>query len=128
MPPKKPKLPESVVAAFVQWIDAGAFAPSDAAAPRLDDPRKHWAFQPVRRVAPPAVKDAAWVETPIDAFILSALEARGWSPAPESSRNDWIRRVSFDLTSLPPSPGKSTRSRTTRHRGRMKRSPITLLA
>ena len=101
MPPKKPKLPESVVAAFVQWIDAGASAPADTAAPAHDDPRKHWAFQPVKRIAPPTVKISAWVETPIDAFILSALEARGWSPAPEASRTDWIRRVTFDLTGLP---------------------------
>lgn len=66
--------------------------------------RAFWSFQPVRRVAPPDVKAADWVRTPIDRFILARLEAKGLSPAPEASRAELIRRLYFDLIGLPPSP------------------------
>ena len=66
------------------------------------DPGDHWAFQPVRRVEPPAVKRAAWVAAPVDRFILSALEANKLEPAPPASREQFIRRVTFGLTGLPP--------------------------
>lgn len=106
MPPKKPRLPASVIADFVRWVDMGApYATEDAAAkgPDPEDPRKHWAFQPVRTVTPPTVRDAAWLKTPIDAFILAPLESKGWTPAPPATRAEWLRRVTFDLTGLPPS-------------------------
>ena len=64
----------------------------------------HWAFRPMSKTAPPAVKNATWVRQPIDRFILAGLEAQGLSPAPEASRETWLRRVSFDLTGLPPTP------------------------
>jgi hypothetical protein len=109
MPPKAPRLADEVVARFVKWIDAGAPAPTAApataiVAPGLDEARRHWAFQPIVRPDPPAVNDPAWVETPVDAFVLAKLEARGWHPAPEASRSDWLRRLTFDLTGLPPTP------------------------
>ena len=50
--------------------------------PRLEQARTHWAFQPLRAVEPPAVKDDGWVRTPIDRFILAALEAKGLAPSP----------------------------------------------
>jgi hypothetical protein len=109
MPPKASRLADEVVARFVKWIDAGAPAPTgDLAtaivAPGVDEARRHWAFQPIVRPDPPAANDPAWVETPIDAFVLGKLEERGWRPAPEASRSDWLRRVTFDLTGLPPPP------------------------
>ncbi len=109
MPPKSPRLAEEVVARFVKWIDAGAPAPTGAAvtamvAPGFDDARGHWAFQPVARPEPLAVNDPSWVKTPVDAFVLAKLEERGWPPAPDASRSDWLRRVTFDLTGLPPTP------------------------
>ena len=109
MPPKALRLAAEVVARFVQWIDAGAPTPVGASAtatvaPGIDDARKHWAFQPIARPAPPAVNNSAWVETPVDAFVLTKLEERGWPPAPDASRSDWLRRVTFDLTGLPPTP------------------------
>ena len=64
--------------------------------------REHWAFQPVRAPAVPPVKDAAWVRTPIDAFILARLEAKGWKPAPPAEPRAILRRVYLDLTGLPP--------------------------
>jgi Protein of unknown function (DUF1553)/Protein of unknown function (DUF1549) len=64
--------------------------------------REHWAFQPVRSPAVPAVKDAAGVRTPIDAFILAKLEARGRTPAPPAEPRAILRRVHLDLTGLAP--------------------------
>jgi hypothetical protein len=105
MPPKKPKLADPVIADFERWVDMGAPVPaSDAAGPRLDDARRHWAFQPIKKAVPPGVKDSAWVRTPVDAFVLAKLESRGWKPAPPAERHDLIRRVTFDLTGLPPTP------------------------
>jgi hypothetical protein len=66
--------------------------------------RTHWAFQPVRAVEPPVVKQEARVRTPVDRFILMRLEAKGLEPAPAASREQFIRRVTYGLTGLPPSP------------------------
>jgi Protein of unknown function (DUF1553)/Protein of unknown function (DUF1549) len=65
--------------------------------------RDHWAYQPVRRVDPPAVKEVGWVKNPIDSFILAEIEKLGMSHAPEADRVALIRRVTYDLTGLPPS-------------------------
>jgi len=64
--------------------------------------RDHWAFQPLRRPEVPAVRNANWIRTPIDAFILARLEAAGLEPAAPASRLDLIRRATYDLTGLPP--------------------------
>jgi hypothetical protein len=66
--------------------------------------REFWAFKPVVKHDPPAVSNAGWVRNPIDAFILARLEAAGLAPAPEASRDVLIRRATFDLTGLPPTP------------------------
>ena len=66
--------------------------------------RDHWAFQPVRRPAMPEVTNTGWVRTPIDAFVLAKLEARGWSPSPEAEPRAILRRVYLDLIGLPPTP------------------------
>ncbi len=62
----------------------------------------YWAFQPVQPVALPAVKNKAWVQAPVDQFILAALEAKGVKPAPAADKLTLLRRVTFDLTGLPP--------------------------
>jgi hypothetical protein len=64
--------------------------------------RQHWAFQPVRKPSPPAVKDATWVRNPIDAFILAPLEAEGWKPASPAAPRALLRRLYLDLIGLPP--------------------------
>jgi hypothetical protein len=69
-----------------------------------EDQRNHWAYQPVKAVEPPTVKNARWVRNPIDRFILALLEEVDWSPALQADRVALIRRVTFDLTGLPPSP------------------------
>ena len=75
-----------------------------AATPSLEVGRQHWAFQPLRPAQLPMVKDAAWAHNNVDRFILAALEGKGLKPSPEASRQTLIRRVTFDLTGLPPSP------------------------
>lgn len=103
MPPEKPKLPAQTIGDFVKWVEMGAPDPrQDGAAER--DPRRHWAFQPIHKIAPPDVKDLSWPQSSLDTFILAKLEERNWSPAPIASRAHWLRRVSFDLAGLPPSP------------------------
>src|SRR6516162_2317832 len=64
----------------------------------------HWSFRPVMKPSVPGVKDRAWVRAPIDAFVLARLEVQGLAPAPEADRRTLIRRLSFDLTGLPPAP------------------------
>ena len=68
--------------------------------------RGHWAFEPPVRPKVPALKDASWPRNPIDAFVLARLEAEGLHPSPEASKNTLIRRVSLDLTGLPPTPAE----------------------
>ena len=82
------------VAVLRQWIEQGA--PWQA----------HWSFIPPKRSVPPAVKDAAWCRTPVDRFILGRLEQQGWKPSPEADANALLRRVSLDLTGLPPTPAE----------------------
>ena len=73
---------------------------------RAEKSRDFWSFQPVTRPAVPSVKRADWVRTPIDAFILARLEAKGLVPAPPADKIALIRRVSYDLTGLPPTPSE----------------------
>jgi hypothetical protein len=68
------------------------------------DARSHWSFRPVTNPAPPATRNKAWPRNDVDRFILARLEKEGLKPAPETDRVTWLRRVSFDLTGLPPSP------------------------
>ncbi|MFO0851694.1 MAG: DUF1549 and DUF1553 domain-containing protein [Gemmataceae bacterium] len=63
-----------------------------------------WAFKPVTKPTPPAVKRTNWVCTPVDAFVLAKLEAVNRTPSKESDKRTWLRRVTFDLTGLPPTP------------------------
>ncbi len=93
MPPpgknRKPLSPPQL-AALRQWIEQGA--------PR----QNHWAFIPPRRPVVPMVLQPVWVKNPIDAFILARLEAEGLPPSPEAAKETLIRRVTLDLTGLPP--------------------------
>src|SRR5205085_211 len=66
--------------------------------------RVHWAFQKPLRPDPPRVGDAAWVRTPVDTFVLARLEKAGLKPAPAADRTTLLRRVTFDLLGLPPTP------------------------
>src|SRR5882672_2232320 len=80
-----------------------ALALATQAAP---EPGQHWAFQPVRLVEPPAVKSTRWVKTPVDRFVLAGLEAKNLQPAHPASREQLIRRATFGLIGLPPTPAE----------------------
>jgi hypothetical protein len=104
MPPKE-ALPENVVADFERWIREGAIFPaSSAPIDLMAKARTHWAFHSPAPQGLPVVQDAAWPRTVVDHFVLAALEAQGLHPAPEADRRTLIRRLSFDLTGLPPTP------------------------
>ncbi len=77
---------------------------AQAAAPSMDEGRKHWAFQPLTNPPPPAVKNSSWPRNDIDRFILAKLEAAELQPSPEADRATLIRRVTLDLTGLLPTP------------------------
>ena len=66
--------------------------------------QEHWAFVKPKRAAPPAVRQQGWVKNPVDHFVLAKLEANGLAPEPEADRRTLIRRVTLDLTGLPPTP------------------------
>ena len=69
-----------------------------------DEQRHFWAFQPVKVAPPPAVKDTAWPRSDLDRYILAALEAKGLKPAKPADKRTLLRRATFDLTGLPPTP------------------------
>ncbi len=102
MPPGKAALSADDVAAIRQWIDAGARWPAETA--RTQNEPSWWAFRTPRRPDLPKVKAAAWVRSPIDAFMLQKLEEKGLRPAPPVGKAALIRRAYYDLLGLPPSP------------------------
>ncbi|GIW94364.1 MAG: hypothetical protein KatS3mg110_2405 [Pirellulaceae bacterium] len=109
MPPKS-KLPAQKIAVLRRWVEMGLPWPEQVAntvAGRTEDTfqerLEHWCWQPARPSSLPPVQDCSWVRDPLDQFILARLEAEGISPAPEADRLVWLRRVTFDLTGLPPS-------------------------
>lgn len=111
MPPKG-RLAEAVVKDFETWVAMGAPDPRAAEKPGvsrtidLEEGRKHWAFQPVTDPSLPTVQDAAWPSDPLDRFVLARLEQAGLRPVVDADRYTWLRRVSLDLTGLPPTPAQ----------------------
>lgn len=107
MPPKK-RLPEPVVNDFITWVKMGAPDPR-ADLPKASRPvptsdkAAQWSYQPISQPPVPSVSDKAWPRNAMDHFILAKLEAQRLSPAPDASPATLIRRLSFDLTGLPPS-------------------------
>ena len=120
MPPTGP-LADEDVEALARWVGMGAPWPAAAASASADPPdpsapfnlaerrRTHWAWQPVRSVEPPAVDDESWPATPADRFILARLEEDDLTPTPDVGRAALIRRLSFDLRGLPPTPAEMAR-------------------
>jgi len=116
MPPKG-KLSDAEIADLTKWIKDGAKWPNEAVKPAPEpktngplftpEQKAFWAFQPVKRSAPPVPGDAktgAWIRSPIDAFVLAKLNEKGLAPASPADKRTLIRRVTFDLTGLPPTP------------------------
>ena len=94
MPPEKFGKPLSAdqIALIDRWIDEGA--PWE----------QHWAFAPLSAPMPPSASDPAWPKNPIDQFVLATLDAKGMKPSPEADRRTLIRRLTYDLHGLPPTP------------------------
>ncbi len=103
MPPAGPALKPEEVAALKNWIEAGAVWPAGVTLGKATTRKNsHWAFQPLLDAKPPAVKNSSWARNGIDAFVLAKLEEKGWQPAAEADKLTLLRRVSLDLTGLPP--------------------------
>ena len=111
MPPGG-RLSAAELADLSEWVRMGApdpraTPPSKPTIPTEIDfaeARKFWAFQPIRHAAPPKVKNRTWARSPIDAFLFAELEVKGLTPAPAADKATLLRRVTFDLTGLPPTP------------------------
>jgi mono/diheme cytochrome c family protein len=103
MPKKKDPLSAQQIAVLERWIDQGASWPERATTAAKE---KRWSYVPPRDIAPPAVKDKGWIRNPIDSFIMARLEREGLAPEGEADRATLLRRVSLDLTGLPPSPAQ----------------------
>jgi hypothetical protein len=106
MPPDG-KLPSEKIEVLASWVKRGAPWPDHGAGPSsaedaTDKAEKHWAFQPVREPPVPAVSGSDWVRTPVDAFVLTRLDAAGLAPGKPADRRTLLRRVTLDLTGLPP--------------------------
>ncbi|MDB6115957.1 MAG: hypothetical protein JWQ62_2902 [Lacunisphaera sp.] len=116
MPPKEHggKLSDQQIADLTEWVRRGA---PDPRIPTMTASGKayggigksHWAFQPVKQPAVPAVKDTSWVQLPIDNFVLARLESANLHPNPIADKRTLIRRVTFDLVGLPPSEAEIQR-------------------
>lgn len=106
MPPDDGPLSAEELRTLRDWIAQGAVWPDGVDSATLDDPADHWSLRPLVEAAPPAVVDQSWVRSPIDRFVLHRLESEGLAPSSEADRVAWLRRVSFDLTGLPPTPAE----------------------
>ena len=112
MPPTG-RLSDEQIADLAAWVDAGATWPAEQTL-SLPDPseafdlerrrQEHWAWRPVGHGAPPSVADTDWPQSTVDRYILAKLEQKGLKPAPAADRYTLLRRLSFALTGLPPSP------------------------
>ena len=114
MPIEGKHLTDEQVDVLRQWIKDGAAWPAvrvpaslGKAKPEYEKLKKeHWAFQPLAKPAIPALKDAAWSRDDVDRFILAALDAKGLKPVGDADKVTLVRRVTFDLTGLPPTPAE----------------------
>jgi hypothetical protein len=111
MPPKGDKLSDDVIANFEKWVKIGAPDPRVAkpgAVAKVFDmekAREHWSFKPVSKQTPPAVNDPArFIQNPIDNFVLAKLQEQGLHHSKKADKRALLRRVTYDLIGLPPSP------------------------
>ncbi|MDP8245091.1 MAG: PSD1 and planctomycete cytochrome C domain-containing protein [Candidatus Hinthialibacter antarcticus] len=107
MPPSG-KLTDEQIADIVAWVENGAVMPDASQAVQSTQPgidfeagRQHWAFQPLQTIEPPSLENE-WAKTPIDAFLLSKMQDHGLTPAAPAEKQTLLRRVTYDLTGLPP--------------------------
>src|SRR5262249_8210191 len=103
MPPSG-KLKDGDIALIGRWIEMGVPWGTSAETSAKTPAAKYWAFVPPVAAKAPVVQNASWVKSPLDAFILSTPEKKAFSPAPPADKRTLIRRATFDLTGLPPTP------------------------
>ncbi|MGA1201517.1 MAG: DUF1553 domain-containing protein [Planctomycetota bacterium] len=109
MPPTG-RIPQAEIDALRRWIEEGMPWPEGRVLEAEEEPGvesipiDRWCYEPLSRPPLPSVRDARWGSSPIDAFVLARLEEAGLDPAPPASRETLIRRVTYDLTGLPPTP------------------------
>jgi hypothetical protein len=107
MPPKH-RLPQQVIADFEQWVRMGAPDPREGEAPKMETDfsaaRGFWSFKPVANPPVPKVKNAEWARNDVDRFVLAKLEEKDLKPNGEADRRTLLRRATYDLTGLPPTP------------------------
>jgi hypothetical protein len=109
MPPKE-RLSDAEVAVLEKWVGLGAPWPVEKVQARAErdrhgfsaDDRAYWAFQPVRRPAPPAAAGNPWIRNDVDRFIAARQAEHGLTPAPEADRTEFVRRIYLDVHGLPP--------------------------
>src|SRR6185436_5062271 len=112
MPPSA-KMADSVIADFEKWVEMGAPDPREAQAAAwkestidIEKGRKYWAFQPVQKPVTPKVKNAKWSPEAIDRFLLARMEQKQVTPVADADRATWLRRLTLDLSGLPPTPAE----------------------
>ena len=98
------KLPDDQITTLKKWVETGAFWPDYGKSPAEAAAAGLWSVKPMHRPALPKTKNATWVRKPVDAFVLNRLEAKGMQPAPPAGKRELLRRLTFDLTGLPPTP------------------------
>jgi cytochrome c553 len=114
MPKEGDPLSDAEVADLEAWIRDGAAWPATKVPASLGEDRawyeplrrEHWSWQPLADPGPPGVRDESWPRGDIDRFVLARLEQAGLAPVADADRRTLIRRVSFDLTGLPPTPAE----------------------
>ena len=102
--PQNGRLTERQIQHLVRWVKMGAPFPETKPTGKLDRDTAHWAFQPLTDSPIPPVAHTTWPQSPIDYFILQRLEAAELSPSKPAHKRTLIRRVTYDLTGLPPTP------------------------
>ncbi|PHQ32702.1 PSD1 and planctomycete cytochrome C domain-containing protein [Rhodopirellula bahusiensis] len=104
MPPEGAPLSSAEIQTLTSWIKQGADWPEGVDLAVLEDRMDHWSFKPVVTPNIPQVSNEGWPRGPVDRFVLSRLEQEGMTPSPPADPVIWLRRVTFDLTGLPPTP------------------------
>jgi mono/diheme cytochrome c family protein len=104
MPPKKPKLPETIIADFVAWVKMGAPDPREGAVEAKRADKSWWSLQPLATGEPPSPNGLpeTWADSPIDRFVFAKLAEKGLTPNLPADPRTLIRRMTYDLTGLPP--------------------------
>ena len=109
--PEKRKLPDAEIAILEQWVKMGAPDPRTGGTVAkkqtglsIEEGKNFWSYIPPKKFSPPTVKDTAWPRGDIDRFILAEMEKKGVKPAPDAAHGALLRRITYNLIGLPPTP------------------------